>query len=240
MCRLMVNVWVRNPKGEFLVVQRSGKLLEHPLLWECVSGVLKKGEISVECALREAEEKLGIYLKKSNGKLIFSQVRNVADEQEDNEIHDIWLFEYDGEIPLEEAESSEVAYAAWMNWEQIRRLQEHHCLTENLEYFLENIDGFLEENNEVIIRKSSVEKKADIFEKWEDVKWEVKASLEMTTVSFNVWMKPLKLAEVRGNVLRVFCEVSDAVEYIEVKYKKALEKAVEKVVGESYIVEIFS
>lgn len=141
---LVIHVWIRNSKGEFVVAQRSGKLLRSPMLWECVGGSVLKGESSVDGAVREVEEELGIRLRPEFGKLVFSQVRKTVDGEKYNDILDVWLFEYDGEIPLEEATTNEVAYAAWMNLEQIKRLQEHQCFMKNMDYFFERADEFRE------------------------------------------------------------------------------------------------
>jgi hypothetical protein len=51
------------------------------------------------------------------------------------DILDIWLFPYDGPIPLEEATTKEVVEALWMNKEQIRALFDAGKLVHTLEYF---------------------------------------------------------------------------------------------------------
>ena len=33
--RLVVHVWIRNSKGEYLISQRSANRPTHPLMWEC-------------------------------------------------------------------------------------------------------------------------------------------------------------------------------------------------------------
>ena len=37
---------------------------------------------------------------------------------------DVWLFEYDGEVDLDNATTDEVAHVAWMNREQIKKEHE--------------------------------------------------------------------------------------------------------------------
>ena len=41
---LVVHVWIRNSKGEYLISQRSANRQTYPLMWECVGGSVVKGE----------------------------------------------------------------------------------------------------------------------------------------------------------------------------------------------------
>ena len=53
---LVVHVWIRNSKGEYLISQRSANRPTYPLMWECVGGSVVKGEDSLLGAIREAKE----------------------------------------------------------------------------------------------------------------------------------------------------------------------------------------
>ena len=44
---LVVHVWIRNSKGEYLISQRSANRPTFPLVWECVDGSVVKGEDSL-------------------------------------------------------------------------------------------------------------------------------------------------------------------------------------------------
>ena len=44
---LVVHVWIRNHKGEYLISQRSADRPTFPLIWECVGGSVLKGEDSL-------------------------------------------------------------------------------------------------------------------------------------------------------------------------------------------------
>ena len=39
---LVVHVWIRNSKGEYLISQRSANRPTYPLMWECVGGSVVK------------------------------------------------------------------------------------------------------------------------------------------------------------------------------------------------------
>jgi N-acetylmuramoyl-L-alanine amidase len=51
------------------------------------------------------------------------------------DILDVWLFQYDGPIMLENATTAEVAQAEWMTKEQIKALQNEGKLVHLLDYF---------------------------------------------------------------------------------------------------------
>ncbi len=56
---LVVHIWIRNSKGEYLISQRSADRPTCPLMWECVGGSVIKGEDSLTGALRETREEVG-------------------------------------------------------------------------------------------------------------------------------------------------------------------------------------
>lgn len=58
----MVAVWIRNRKGEYLISQRAADRPIYPLMWECVGGSVVKGETSLEGAVREVKEEVGLDL----------------------------------------------------------------------------------------------------------------------------------------------------------------------------------
>ena len=135
---LVVHVWIRNCKGEYLIAQRSASRPTFPLMWECVGGSVLKGENSIEGVLREVKEELGLDLEQKAGKLLFSKVRGSDARYECkvfNDIMDVWLFDYDGELRLEEATTDEVAACKWMTVSEIRTLYEEKKLVQTLDYF---------------------------------------------------------------------------------------------------------
>lgn len=132
---LVVHVWIRNRKGEYLISQRSATRPTFPLMWECVGGSVTKGEDSLAGALRETKEEVGVELLPEMGYVVFSKVRGVIDGRYFGDIMDVWLFEYDGPVSLENATTDEVAQTVWMNREQIRQLHDSGKLVHTLDYF---------------------------------------------------------------------------------------------------------
>lgn len=137
---LVVHVWIRNSKGEYLIAQRSANRTAFPLEWECVDGSVLKGEDSLQGALREVKEEVGVDLLPEKGQVILSDIKKIEFGKVVNKIVDVWLFEYDGEVDLSNATTDEVAQVTWMNREQIKKLFEHNMFVETLEYFFTEVD----------------------------------------------------------------------------------------------------
>ena len=58
---IVVNVWIRNSKGEWLISKRTPNK-HFPLLWEPTGGSAVSGESSFDAAIRETREELGVEL----------------------------------------------------------------------------------------------------------------------------------------------------------------------------------
>lgn len=55
-----------------------------------------------------------------NGQVIFTKTRKIEEGRVFNDIMDVWLFEYGGEISLENATTYEVEYMALMSADHIK------------------------------------------------------------------------------------------------------------------------
>ena len=53
---LVVHVWIRNSRGQYLISQRAAGRSAFPLMWETTGGSVLAGEDSLAGALREARE----------------------------------------------------------------------------------------------------------------------------------------------------------------------------------------
>ena len=137
---LVVHVWIRNLKGEYLIAQRSANRPTNPLMWECVDGSVVKGEDSLQGVLREVKEEVGIDLLPEKGQVVLSDIKKIEFGKVVNKIVDVWLFDYDGEVDLGNATTDEVAQVAWMNRGQIKELFDANMFVETLEYFFTEVD----------------------------------------------------------------------------------------------------
>lgn len=138
---LGIHVWIKNSKGEYLISQRAANKHPYPLKWECQGGSVLKGENSLQGALREVEEEVGVDLDPNDGRIVFSRLRSVINGRKFNDIMDVWLFSFDGVASLEMATTDEVAQVKWMNVEEIKELFDKGEFVETLDYFFEEVQG---------------------------------------------------------------------------------------------------
>lgn len=136
---LVVHVWIKNSKGQFLISQRAANRKINPLMYECVGGSVLKGESSLEGALREVKEEVGINLNPQSGKIVFSKIRDFVDDKRFNDILDVWLFEYNDTVSLNRATTDEVAQVEWMYPQEIMDLHKQKKLVWTLSYFFDDI-----------------------------------------------------------------------------------------------------
>ena len=86
-------------------------------------------------ALRETQEEVGLTLSPEDGKLVYSVVGRIINGVRFSDILDVWLFEYDGPVSLEQATTHEVAQVKWMTKAQIKGLFDAGKLVHTLGYF---------------------------------------------------------------------------------------------------------
>lgn len=87
---LVVHVWLRNEKGEFLLTQRSPNK-PYPLHWEISGGSALAGEDSLTAALREVREETGLTLSPDIGRCRVHLKRR-------DYFLDVWLFQQDFDL----------------------------------------------------------------------------------------------------------------------------------------------
>lgn len=136
---LVVHVWIKNKKGKYLISQRNENKLTHPLMWECPGGAVIKGENSLDGAIRETMEEVGVDLRAHEGRLLFSKIRKSESDKTSDNILDVYIFEYDGEISLKNATTDEVAQVKWLDEEEIKDLYDSGKMVKSLYYFFDEI-----------------------------------------------------------------------------------------------------
>ena len=133
---LVVHVWLRDSGGRYLLSQRAADRPTFPLMWETTGGSVLLSEDSLEGALREVREELGIDLPPKEGKLLFSRVRDWVDGKRFGDILDVWEFPFEGEADLTAAEG-EVCDTRWADVTEIGRMLESGEMVGTLGYILE-------------------------------------------------------------------------------------------------------
>ena len=123
---LVVHVWIRNSRGEYLISKRTPNK-PYPNLWECTGGSVLAGETSLQAALREVREELGITLLPENGRIIRSGIRR-------DDFFDVWLFQHDADIQSVVLQEGETCDAKWATKESLMKLWAEGELVPTLGY----------------------------------------------------------------------------------------------------------
>ena len=169
---LIVNAWLRNSKGQYLVTRRSANRKSYPSLYECIGGSVLAGETSKHGAVRELVEEVGVEFDENQGKLVKTEVRDFVNGKKFADILDVWLFDYDGEVDITKATTDEVDFAAWMNLDEIKSIYESGKLVPTMEYIFA-LDEKLKKEKE---KKKNKQKqkinkdKSRYFDFYDDVK----------------------------------------------------------------------
>lgn len=141
---LVINAWIKNKKGELLITQRAGNR-SFAYMWECTGGSALSGESSIDAAIREVKEELGIIVDRSTAKLLGSTLRFYPGCPD---ILDVWIFEDNTPIESVKVQEEEVYQAMWAKPEVIRKLYAEHKFEANS--FFENALNYQKDNkNEV-------------------------------------------------------------------------------------------
>ena len=122
---LWVMVWIKNPTtGKYLVSQRTADKDTDPLKWETVAGHSILGETSLDAALREVYEEVGIELKAENAKILATKIVMTVDGRRHNWIRDSFYFETTAEPDLNKATTKEVIQSKWLTFAEIKEMYE--------------------------------------------------------------------------------------------------------------------
>ncbi|KAJ53595.1 8-oxo-dGTP pyrophosphatase MutT (NUDIX family) [Clostridium tetanomorphum] len=125
---LVVSIWIKNQDGNYLMSQRHPDK-PYPKCWECTGGSVLLGETSLQGALREVKEELGIDLEASAGQLLHSERR-----EKNQDFYDVWLF-HSNATPYDLVlQKEEVINAKWMSEHEIKNLFYNGCLHPLLNY----------------------------------------------------------------------------------------------------------
>ena len=115
---LVVNVWIKNSNGKYLISKRTPNKT-FPNMWETTSGSAITGDDSLQAALREAKEELGIDLSPSKAEFLFRLKRQ---NHTFPDFVDVWLFRQDVDINDVIYQPEEVCGAKWATASEIQSM----------------------------------------------------------------------------------------------------------------------
>ena len=134
---LVVHIWIKNSKNEYLIAKRAANRSVYPLKDECVGGSVLAGETSLQGAIREVYEEVGLNFNSADFKLVQSDVRREVNGKKFNDIVDIWLVEFNGKVDLSKATTDEVDSVKWCTIDEIKDLFNSGELVPTMDYIFE-------------------------------------------------------------------------------------------------------
>jgi isopentenyldiphosphate isomerase len=103
---LVVHIYLCNSKGNYLIQKRSRKKKLFPGMWDITAGAVISGEESIDGAIREVQEEIGIVVNKEDMTFVKRLYRK-------HSLADIWFAKVDFDIAdciLQEDEVDEVKF----------------------------------------------------------------------------------------------------------------------------------
>ncbi len=76
-----------------------------------------------------------------------------------------------------------------------------------------------------------------VEQKWNEIIEKLKVEYGLTNVSFNTWIKPLKVHEVKNNTVYILCDLKASIDHIKHKYLLPLHVCIAEVTDEEYEIE---
>ena len=113
---LVVHIWIRNRRGDFLIQKRSPLVDNWKNIWFMTGGSVKAGDGSRDTVRREAEEEMGLTLDMDGARFIFRVPR-------DGEyLTDVYLFERELDPATLCLQKEEVSEVRWASAEEIQHM----------------------------------------------------------------------------------------------------------------------
>ena len=127
---IVIHAWVVNSNDEVILTKRHSSKKICPNMWECTEGSIVAGESSVEGAVRELKEEIGLNFKIADAKFFASFVLDFS-----NTIIDSYFFKRDVDINDLVLQENEVSEAIIVNEKVYREMCKNGDIVESLRYF---------------------------------------------------------------------------------------------------------
>lgn len=115
---LVVDIWIQNSHGDYLITKRTPNK-SYPNMWTICGGSAVYGDSSLDAAIREVHEEIGIKLVPEDGKLIKSFRR---DTSKIRAFKDIYLFKCDINLENVIHQPDEVSDTMWASESLIKNM----------------------------------------------------------------------------------------------------------------------
>ena len=135
---LVVHVWIKATDHLYIVSKRSLEKDYAPGLWETPGGCAQLGESSLEAAIREVQEEIGIDLKKENGECIF---KNIGVDTKRHLFIDVWQFVQAIDMKSIVIQKEEVEETKLMTVDEIKALMANDKFMRDCKLYAESLFG---------------------------------------------------------------------------------------------------
>ncbi len=126
--RLCVHIWIEK-EGKVLLQQRLSSAHQFPNMWSVTGGVVKAGESSLDGALRELDEELGIHACKGEMQFLASYRRK-------QDYVDVWLLKKEIKEESITMQKEEVQDVKWATLEEFETMLENKtALRSSYDYY---------------------------------------------------------------------------------------------------------
>ena len=111
-------IWIINSNNEILVQKRAANKKNHPNKWDMPSaGHVVAGETSIQGAIRETFEELGIQTKESDYKFLFEYIQDKSFE-----IAQVYLLKMNVDISKLNLQKEEVSEVKWLSYDEFKKV----------------------------------------------------------------------------------------------------------------------
>ena len=135
---LVVHVWIKVNDHLYIVSKRSQEKDYAPGLWETPGGCVQLGESSLEAAIREVQEEIGIDLKKENGECIF---KNIGVDTKRHLFIDVWHFVQAIDMKSIVIQKEEVEETKLMTVDEIKALMANDKFMHDCKLYADSLFG---------------------------------------------------------------------------------------------------
>ena len=135
--RQSVHTWIMNSKGEFLIQKRTPNKKNFPNMWSQTGGGVDSEETTLQAAIRECHEELGINIEKDEIEFMLSFKRKY-------DFVDVWLVKHDYDISTLVLQEDEVSDVMWASIDEIRELMGTGKLAKSIEIYFDMFISLLD------------------------------------------------------------------------------------------------
>ena len=128
--RQSVHTWIMNDKQEFLIQKRTPNKKFFPNMWSQTGGGVNSGENSLQAAIRECNEELGINIDLNKMELVLSFKRKY-------DFVDVWLVRQNFNIEDLVLQEDEVSDVKWVSLKELRGMMEKHELASSIDIYFD-------------------------------------------------------------------------------------------------------